>query len=969
MSAAVADAGHRRTTVLHVTGDAGLGKSRLLIEACRLATDAGADVLTGAAGDTAGLTPFALVRSVIERAQDSRPTRSLGRYLGVPADDVDVLLGTAGEAASLRRWREVMRRAMTNLAARGPVLLALDDVHWADDQSLDVIASLARRPPPSGFVLLLGYRARPETTRLLAGTGPDVASTPGFSVRRLELGGFGRDEIAALFPDSGPARRAALLDATGGNPFFVDALHRQPSVDPGSADDREAVPPVVRHTLAAELEPLSSDVRALVEVAAVLGPMFDPHLVAEASDQTFEATLHALDQARAHGICAPLEVGTALAVPPPAAPARHLPGAGGCHSGLRAPAHLAGAGGERCVGRGASAPCRGHGPSRRCGLRPLAGRSRLRRRRPVTDLGRALALDRPHAARHRRRRRRSRRPAGPLQRQHRTRRAARGARRGARRRRHVRRDRQSPCRCRAFRAHLDQLLGRHAESDAMLSRELGSRQTRPDADRQVDDIDRDVALLIDLATTRLMRGDFEQARIPAEQAVSAAASSRRQARPGLFAGSWSLHALVAMADGDHERAVADRTTAARSVDALTDSELAEHLEAGLWLGWVEMFHEQYADGLRHLARCLDIARRGTHQHLMTHLLVGYGSLLKLRGDLPAAAEAFDEAAEIAHRTQSAELIGMAAAMQCRVATWLGDHDRARRLGERAVQETSEHGSWFDTVARAVLAQAHLVAGDASTVVHDLVIAGGGELLPRFDPATRCDWWEVLTRAALADEDAPDVATATRYAELATQTADELPLQSPQAAAALACAHVAAAQDDWAKASAAALDAADGFAIVGNRLEQGRALLAAGTSYAADGARRDGLDVLRLADAAFAECSAAHLQAQTRALMRRLGVRLPTQGRRSSESASSADGEPVVGENVPQSLGVLSRREQEVAALVGVGLTNRQIAADLVLSEKTVESHLSHIFTKLGVGSRAAVASAVERSRRYPRATP
>jgi len=55
--------------------------------------------------------------------------------------------------------------------------------------------------------------------------------------------------------------------------------------------------------------------------------------------------------------------------------------------------------------------------------------------------------------------------------------------------------------------------------------------------------------------------------------------------------------------------------------------------------------------------------------------------------------------------------------------------------------------------------------------------------------------------------------------------------------------------------------------------------------------------------------------------------------------------------------------------VGVGLTNRQIAADLVLSEKTVESHLSHIFTKLGVGSRAAVASTVERSRRYPRATP
>jgi DNA-binding CsgD family transcriptional regulator len=56
------------------------------------------------------------------------------------------------------------------------------------------------------------------------------------------------------------------------------------------------------------------------------------------------------------------------------------------------------------------------------------------------------------------------------------------------------------------------------------------------------------------------------------------------------------------------------------------------------------------------------------------------------------------------------------------------------------------------------------------------------------------------------------------------------------------------------------------------------------------------------------------------------------------------------------LAALSRREREVAALVAKGHTSRQIAADLFVSEKTVESHLGHIFTKLGVSSRAAVAA-------------
>jgi DNA-binding NarL/FixJ family response regulator len=70
-------------------------------------------------------------------------------------------------------------------------------------------------------------------------------------------------------------------------------------------------------------------------------------------------------------------------------------------------------------------------------------------------------------------------------------------------------------------------------------------------------------------------------------------------------------------------------------------------------------------------------------------------------------------------------------------------------------------------------------------------------------------------------------------------------------------------------------------------------------------------------------------------------------------------------NVPPTLDALTDREREVADLVATGITNREIAARLVLSEKTVERHLSRIFAKLEIPSRAALAAAAERARSRP----
>ena len=73
-----------------------------------------------------------------------------------------------------------------------------------------------------------------------------------------------------------------------------------------------------------------------------------------------------------------------------------------------------------------------------------------------------------------------------------------------------------------------------------------------------------------------------------------------------------------------------------------------------------------------------------------------------------------------------------------------------------------------------------------------------------------------------------------------------------------------------------------------------------------------------------------------------------------QASTPASGSPVIPAGT--SIGQLTRREQEVAALVARGLSNSQIAAELVISARTVETHVQHIMDKLGVSTRAQIAA-------------
>ena len=121
---------------------------------------------------------------------------------------------------------------------------------------------------------------------------------------------------------------------------------------------------------------------------------------------------------------------------------------------------------------------------------------------------------------------------------------------------------------------------------------------------------------------------------------------------------------------------------------------------------------------------------------------------------------------------------------------------------------------------------------------------------------------------------------------------------------------------------------------------------AGRAFALAGERSRAVELLRSAETVFDTRGALRRRGEARQELRRLGARAEPRG------PSGADG---------GGLASLSRREREVADLITARKTNREVAADLFLSEKTVESHVRNIFAKLGASSRVEVARAVERA--------
>ena len=404
---------------------------------------------------------------------------------------------------------------------------------------------------------------------------------------------------------------------------------------------------------------------------------------------------------------------------------------------------------------------------------------------------------------------------------------------------------------------------------------------------------------------------------------------------GLLAHGQSLANELAAAEESAQEAE-------RLADGLSDEQLANRLDGLNRLAWATLGLERYADAVAHAERGMRIVRQ-TGQHQYAPLLLSAQALGQMfMGALREASELAMAALETARLAGNDYVTCSVLTSSCHVALAAGDIELARRYADESVELVEVlAGRRIPTMAAVRLAVLEREMGEPDTS-HDLAGLAGGWDLPLI-PLWRSGYLEALTRAALADGDQPG---AERYAAASEEAArDGGGLDrafSLRALAEVAVGGNPAAAAELAEASAVEADR------VGARVEAARSRALAGRAQVAAGERDEGVAALRAAELELGELGAMRSRDEARRDLRKLGARSETRGH-------VADGES----GMPS----LSAREREVSGLVRDRKTNKQIAAELFLSEKTIESHLRNIFFKLDVGSRVEVARAVEREDR------
>jgi DNA-binding CsgD family transcriptional regulator len=931
-----------------VTGEPGIGKTSLLAELGRRAEERGCLVLDGRAAELESELPFGLVVDAFDAYLESLDARTYDR---LAADELGELASVFPALRSLRsssdgpgtaverfRAHHAVRELMERLAARQPLALMLDDVHWSDGASVELIGHLLRRRPEAAVMVAAAFRTGQAGD---AFAGAIEAAARAGEIERLALGPLGVDEAGALVEVDDAAHRERLYRESGGNPFYLLQLARSGAGAAGGAahdggPDSTGVPSAVMAAIASELASLSAPERGFAEAAAVAGDPFELDVAVATADMSESDALAALDELVARDLVRPAAVPRRFRFRHPLVRSAIY---ASCSPGVRLSAHERSA--RALAERGAPATARAHhveqsarhgdaegvavlreagdaasgrAPSSaarwyEAALRILpASADSAQRAGLLTALAQAKAatgkLEESRAA--------LLETIGlvpddePLRRVKLT----------------------STC------AAVEQVLGRHREAHARLQGAL-AELSEPESVEGA-------SLMIDLAWDA---GLDEKREGMLEWAVKALETARPLGDGPLTAAAAGIAAVASAWEGS-DTAAEYRAEAAALVDSLPDDSLARRPAALQYLSAAEFFLDRFEEGIAHGARGLALARAGGQGELLPGMIQALTVQLILTGRLSEAAAILDDAVDAARLTDNAVALSWTLGARCYAGVVQGDVAGALKIGEEALALAEGLDDRFVKGRISVaIGLALLHAGRPARGAELMVQGTGGEEMPAIPGGWKVVGLEALTRCLLALDRQAD---AERVAAHAAVTASAIGLPFTAAVADRAAALVMLGAGDAAGAAERALASAARAEEVGARVEAGVSRTVAGRALAETGDRDRAAAELERAAAELEECGALRHRDEAEHELRKLGHAVHRRTKRGKAGGHGVES--------------LTGRELEIARLVVARRTNPQIAAELFLSIKTVETHLRNIFRKLDVDSRVDVARIVERAR-------
>jgi ATP/maltotriose-dependent transcriptional regulator MalT len=913
-------------SVAEVAGEPGIGKSRLLREFAGIAVSRGHRAWYGRATQYERTTPFDLLLHAIDNCEHEPGFASFQEYhsreAAILASIIPAFAAGANTYLPLAEERHHLYRAIGSLlgwaaAERGLVIL-LDDIHWADAETIQWLRYLLRRPLPEGVSVIVAHRHRPLPTGLAMALAE--ARADGI-LSRIELGPLALTDAASLMTYPQDQQDVEdLYRASGGNPLYLLILRDRREVavmpasrQPGLTDPAENL----RVAVLAEIESLPAHARLFAHAAAVAGDPFDPALAAAIAPLAEPSARAALDSLADCGLVRRDQHAGGFTFRHPLVREVIYSHAGegwliDAHSraveyltDLNVPATRLAYHVERCA-------------------RPGDGRLAA----VLAEAGRGVMPHAPHTAAHWLRAALRLMPAGA-----------------------------DPAGELELRLDLAYSLSVSGQFDrgwevlaalvnqpgqpqgpsqhkalllaSLLERHLG----RTDSARQVlqNAVDRPgdtrlrTALVMELCYHHLMRGDIASHAKCAHEALLLARGCGDRLRE---AAAVAQLALAELAHGNIDAAAQYRDLAAGIIDLIPDEQLCDDLDASCHLASSELQLEMFSEARAHADRVAELAHASGRGIVLIQATALRALTLRQTGDIDRAWRYAEEALEMVRSTGSDRWRMTILALRSELALVRGDPEEAIANGAEALRlGTTAADRWLTRHVPTILAVAKFFTGQKDGCVEQILSTYGGADLPDLDVGSRVRVYETL---AWMDALQARLDAARDWAERATQASADVGLPSADGFAHLARAQAALLGNPQLARHHARM-AMTVFRRTGARYETSRAQFTNAIAVLVAEGPETGAHLLAEAEAALTSC----------------GARLPT---------GFTSGLPLAADP----LATLSPREHQVAGLVAEGHTNRQIARALGMSEKTVETHMSRIFSKLGASNRAVVASLIGR---------